>query len=819
MRKKLSICICLLLCAALLAACGGAKPATASSPEPTGGKDEAPAAAQQPQTAWQARFVTPETDGLYGGLQNLAAREDSLYFTASGVLADETPEGVEPEWPEQYWVYGPVIGKTDLDGKAEILPYVPARTESQPGENRGVLFEGLYAAPDGTLWVLENHYVTGEEENTEEKNLVQILEDGTVLQNIPLQTLAQHQEETAGIDGTYSFSVAGMAADEQGNLCVAVHEWFTGNGSYVEDNQICVLDGQSGQLRQAIPMDGEIAGLTRLADGRIVTASYSGSHPIIGLVNVKEGTIEEVHILDDFLDSMNGGREGGQLIFGASDSVFCLDVDNAEMEKLFDWTACNVAHSYDDSVCVLPDGRVVTVTGQASEGKQELAILSPADGAPTEQKVLHMAVMNLYPFTSEMVSRFNRSQSEYRIEVTDYAQYNDYTTGNPEDWNAGLTRLQTELIAGNVPDILDISLLPVNRLEAKGILEDLLPYIQADPELGLDRLNTHVLEAFEENGKLFQSVSNYYVLTTAGRSDVVGEQMGWTMKDLRAALDGLRAENPSATVFDQYTTRDDALTFLLYLELSEYVDWTTGECSFDSEGFHELLSFVKSLPTSYGLNADLSDAADLDQDTRLVRGQQLMKQCSVTCFEDMQVHTIGMGDAPCTFVGYPTEYGVGSMFAQMGNAFAISTQCADKDAAWQFVRQFFLPEYQSQFKGFAFPTNLEVYEEMKQEAMTTQYQRNPDGSFTLDADGNRVEADRGSADVGGVKVKLQAATAEDVERVEAIIAATTHTLSTDDSIKEIIDTGAAGYFADQKSLEEVVKQIQSRANIYVNEQR
>ena len=819
MRKKWMICICLLLCVSMLAGCG----AKSASAEPSGQSGSSSAAdAGQAENPWQAQFVPLETEGLFGGVQHVTARDDCLFFTSSGVLGDETPEGVTPEWPEQYWVYGPVIGKTGLDGKTEILPYHPQRQESQPGENSGVLFDGLYAAPDGSLWVLENHYVTRQEETTEEKSLVQLREDGTVLQSVPLQALAQHREETAGKDGVYSFTVPGMAADDQGNLCVAIHECFSGNGSYVEDNQICVLDSASGALLHTIPLYGEVAGLTRLADGRIVTASYSGSNPVIGLVNIREETVEEIHMLDDFLDSMNGAGDGSRLLFSAGDSMYRLDVDSAETEKLFDWTTCSVAHSGGESVCVLSDGRVVTVSAQGTgdNARQELAILSPADAAAsTERKVLRMAVLNLYPFTSEMVSRFNRSQSEYRIEVTDYAQYNDYSTGNPEDWNAGLTRLQTELIAGDVPDILDISILPVNRLEAKGILVDLLPYIQNDPELGFDRLNTHVLEAFEENGKLYQSVGNYYVLTTAGISGVVGDEMGWTMEELSAALRGLQADHPESTVFDVYTTRDDALNFLLYLEMGEYVDWTTGECAFDTESFRQLLSFVKGFPGTYDWSAELADAADLDQDSRLLKGLQLMKQCTFTCFEDMQTHTIGLKGAPCTFVGYPTEHGVGSMFAQMGNAFAISSTCADKDAAWQFVRQFFLPEYQEQFKGFAFPTNLAVYEEMKREAMTTQYQRNPDGSFTLDEDGQRVEADRGSVEVGGTQVKLQAASQADVDAIEEIIAATTHTLSLDDSVKEIIVSGAAGYFDGQRSVEETAKQIQSRANLYVNEQR
>ena len=55
--------------------------------------------------------------------------------------------------------------------------------------------------------------------------------------------------------------------------------------------------------------------------------------------------------------------------------------------------------------------------------------------------------------------------------------------------------------------------------------------------------------------------------------------------------------------------------------------------------------------------------------------------------------------------------------------------------------------------------------------------------------------------------------------MEEIIAATDHVLSTDNSLKDLIVECAAPYFVDQRSVEDVVRQIQSRASIYVNEQR
>ena len=108
---------------------------------------------------------------------------------------------------------------------------------------------------------------------------------------------------------------------------------------------------------------------------------------------------------------------------------------------------------------------------------------------------------------------------------------------------------------------------------------------------------------------------------------------------------------------------------------------------------------------------------------------------------------------------------------------------------------------------------------MKQNAMTTQYQRNADGSYVLDAEGKRVEADLGSMEVNGMTYKYHAVTEEEIALLDEIVASTTNILHTDDSLKEIIEEGAAPFFADQRSADEVAKLIQSKANLYINEQR
>ena len=281
MRKKLIIPVVILLCAAMLAACGTTNTAVPAVTEQPGSEPTPTAtAANSGQTGiWQAQFIALESEELRSALQSGCARGEELYYISSGVIADETPEGVSPEWPEQYWVYGPILVKATPDGKTEILPYTPERPESLPGENSGVLFEQLYADPDGSLWVLENRYRIENESGLtqEEKALVQLQEDGSVLKHIPLQSLSAFEaEEVAGAE-SYAFTVPGLACDAKGNLCIAVHEWLVGSRGYAQQNRICILDKESGALKNAIELDGEIAALVRLGSGALAEAAYSGS--------------------------------------------------------------------------------------------------------------------------------------------------------------------------------------------------------------------------------------------------------------------------------------------------------------------------------------------------------------------------------------------------------------------------------------------------------------------------------------------------------------------------------------------------------------
>ena len=162
--------------------------------------------------------------------------------------------------------------------------------------------------------------------------------------------------------------------------------------------------------------------------------------------------------------------------------------------------------------------------------------------------------------------------------------------------------------------------------------------------------------------------------------------------------------------------------------------------------------------------------------------------------------------------------GVGSALQINEGGYAISSKCAATDAAWQFVRSAFTEDYQTQ-RGWGFPTNRAAFDARLTDAMTPEYEKDENGNFILDENGNKKEISRGGWGWGSLQVDFYALTQAEADQVMEIINSTTRVVDQNDELMNIILEDTQAYFAGQKSLDDVVRQLQSKMNIYINEQR
>ncbi len=187
-------------------------------------------------------------------------------------------------------------------------------------------------------------------------------------------------------------------------------------------------------------------------------------------------------------------------------------------------------------------------------------------------------------------------------------------------------------------------------------------------------------------------------------------------------------------------------------------------------------------------------------------------------FTTIQMYNAMFG-GEATFIGYPVSEGVGNALLPNDGGYAISSKCASPEAAWQFVRKSFTKDYQTQ-TGWGFPSNRDAFDERLKDAMTPEYQRDAEGNFILDENGEKMEVPRGGWGWGSLQIEFHALTQAEADQVLDLINATTRVQDNgSDEIMEIIVQDTEAYFAGQKPLNDVVRQLQSKLNIYINEQR
>ena len=301
----------------------------------------------------------------------------------------------------------------------------------------------------------------------------------------------------------------------------------------------------------------------------------------------------------------------------------------------------------------------------------------------------------------------------------------------------------------------------------------------------------------ETGGGLYQVCPYFSVSTAIGARDVVGDRQGWTYEDLYAALATLPE---GSTIFSASMTKTEALRKCLEVNMDSLVDWASGSCRFDGEEFLALLDFANRFP------------AEAPEESG---GTQLLRSVTVNEFRSMAFDELYFGGEGSTvYIGYPSFDGSCGSAIVLDEGFAMSAACADKEAAWAFLRVFMTADYQS--NQYKLPGNRARFEKNLAVAMTPSYQLDEEGNYVLDADGNRVQEPIVYLD----GMPIYCTTQGQADRLRALVESCTKAVrpAAEDILGIILDDAGA-YFAGQKSAQEVAGLIQSKVSLYMGEQK
>lgn len=673
-----------------------------------------------------------------------------------------------------------INGYTEKTGEVEcggVICRIEGKqvSDTMPLENLPDMeIRGFDVGPDGRFYILGESYDEAAEHYM--KYLVVVGADGQ------MKLLAELDAELEETD-----AVAALQIDENGSICI-----------FCESGRICIFDENGKWLKHITTHEGNhFLEACRNADNQIifVTAEYVGEQEKLEIFQL----LAEQETSESVVELEEGQYDTNILINGAGTCDFCLNgreyvcqysMAEKKMLPLVSWKQADIDRGEIEKIIYSEDGFTIL------QGKQQLALLEQGEpGMAQNRKALRLGCVYTDDSVQKQVAAFNRENQEYAIEIVSYEE-----NENPYQ------SLAVDLAAGKEMDII---LLPEQNAEVfleKGLLADLYSFMEQDGEIKKEDFLPNVLEAFETDGKLYQTISRVYISGWVTKKSNVDVTREWDINALKELL----KNNSDAALFCDASSADIIDEFMDGM-MDGFVDWSSGNCDFRSEAFQELLEIAEK----YGKEQDAIPAED---EITCLRENKLLFSHS----NDMSPLGVELYDTALNgdfvFVGTPSMKGSSTAFRSADGQYGIVEGSKNKEGAWQFVRMFLLKDYQDISENVimygvdveGIPVRKDCFEEfLKRFTATEPYER----------DGVWIEPIQGEAKTSTFSYTMAPLTVSQEKMFNAIVMETDRRTESDFYVKEIVCGEAEYYFSGEKSLAETVDIIQDRVNTYLNEKK
>lgn len=293
----------------------------------------------------------------------------------------------------------------------------------------------------------------------------------------------------------------------------------------------------------------------------------------------------------------------------------------------------------------------------------------------------------IYPDTNMLVQEFNRTHEGVQIILR-----------MPDSWEeieSNWTRVQADLVAGHGPDLLVAPRAQLEPLQKNGLLAELSQIVDQEVQ---EQIFPGVLEYGMINGGLY-SISHSvepmsYNLIASKELCPAGT---WTWEEVVALLEEReQAGRPVRSILNEtghyYKWTGNRLLcyfFLADLEHCSLLDPENGKACFDTEEFCHLLEVCKRYAQTENLLSQETDTIVLNEMADISR--QWLKDGEILCYQSPIGETFiqfsedmaGLGEE-YHVVGYPTEGGTGR-FMSYCDGIAINAFSPHSELAAEFV--------------------------------------------------------------------------------------------------------------------------------------
>lgn len=559
-----------------------------------------------------------------------------------------------------------------------------------------------------------------------------------------------------------------------------------------------------------------------LGNERIIVpvTQTSTNKPVFFEVDISESAVKEVDEKEyewiDFKRITNGyGGKDGYGYYSTSVGISRIDIQGKKVEEIFNYNTCLLNHELlsnteivdcSENGIVLLSGRYMSFSLESSsEIGFDIYVISKSSVNPNAGKtVLELYATNGYVdhTIGEAITRFNKTNENYYIEVTGRYVLDEYQNFLPSDSsddvaivnlqaNASLNdKLAMDIMNGVGPDIL-ILYGDMGRLNNSVCLADLSNSFSS---IDSGKYFANVIDAARSDGKLYQLPITFGIEGIHTASEYAGVSgTGFTTKEYEDFLYGTLNG-------DDLIQTGQAVYFTTLFNSMSDVFIKDGRVDFTGTEFSELADFVKENVKESALSYDSEEAFDNE-------GVQEDTKAQLAAYYGMINYFVGVKELKGSqaILGIPSTDGRGPM-VRSSCSVAVSAQAVDINACTEFAKILISDEIQYELANKGFLTlSREAFRNAG--SLTLDYCNGPRGNseFGIDRDTNKVLSNR---------IRF---TEVDITILENIILSCSHFDSADTSINIILIEEMPAYFLGQKDLDSVIKIVQDRVQKVLDE--
>ena len=474
----------------------------------------------------------------------------------------------------------------------------------------GMVGEGYFmnaaAAKDGSLFLVYSTYDAvsseeGEEASQEEVSDAERSEQPDTEPTETEDTEVQVEEsDMFTIDCHYMFvSPEGetreiMLPFDMDNYELITNCWYTPDGR--------LLASQGGAIYEINQEDGSLTVLFE-TDGDADTACFSDTQ-MVAFTNtkayrfdlVKGELLEQDEELDKFISSLtNNGEKGVYWTSGNYSFLVAMDKENTlylacqdglyqctageSPKQLLQGTLCSMGDPSNGKYGMLvEDGPVFLVLFSSGLSRFTYDETMPA----TPDKELKVYSLKKDQTLQQAVSAYQKAHQDV------FVKYEVGMSGeNGLTAEDAIKALNTEIMAGNGPDVIMLDGLPIESYLAKGMLADLSENLKAAEEK--EEFFDNITRVYEEDGKIYAIPTRFRIPLLMGNEEFVSNIQD--LSSLSAVMEEMRKKNPEGSILSAYTPE----ILLKMLAIASEPTWSKEDGNLQEETVKEFLTQAKKI--------------------------------------------------------------------------------------------------------------------------------------------------------------------------------------------------------------------------------